>query len=727
MNKILSHFIPDTVEGRVLKEGHPYPLGATWDGEGVNFALFSEHATKVELCLFDLLNQHEIARLPLTQRTNHVWHGYLPGARPGLLYGYRVHGPYQPEQGQRFNPNKLLLDPYAKSIAGRLRWSDAHFGYRIGSKRADLSFDTRNDAFGMPKCQVIDPAFTWGNDRPPSIPWQDTVIYEMHVKGFTMQHPEVPPSLRGTYAGLATPPVIDYLQQLGVTAVELLPVQTFFDDRLLLEKGLHNYWGYNTIGFFAPDRRYAATDQPDREFKSMVKSLHSAGIEVILDVVYNHTGEGNQLGPTLSFRGIDNRNYYRLAPDPRYYMDYTGTGNSLNTTSPRVLQLIMDSLRYWVEEMHVDGFRFDLATTLGREQHHFDKQGGFFDILLQDPVLSQVKLVAEPWDCGEGGYQVGNFPAGWSEWNGKYRDGIRRFWKGDETTAGELTYRFMGSPDLYEHGGRGPFASINFVTVHDGFTLQDLVSYNEKHNEANQEGNMDGESNNNSWNCGVEGPTDDSAVNALRARQKRNFLATLFLSQGVPMLHAGDELGHTQMGNNNVYCQDDALSWVNWNLGPEEEDLLAFVRQLIQFRKEHPDFRRRRYFHGRNTIERNLLDIDWFNPDGSEITEEQWVNGWSHTVGMHMPGEPLVEAVEGQAPPYPDNDFLLLFNAYHEDVEFQLPVDVATASWLLVLDTHFPLGVRNTREPWSGEKYTVGARSMVLLARDRRETRRYAP
>ncbi|MGH8609907.1 MAG: glycogen debranching protein GlgX, partial [Gammaproteobacteria bacterium] len=546
--------------------GEAHPQGATWDGEGVNFALFSAHADKVELCIFDPNGRRELQRIALKEQTNQIWHVYLPEARPGLLYGYRVHGPYKPEEGHRFNPNKLLIEAYAKQLIGSVRWSDAHFGYRVGHRREDLSFDRRDDAAGMPKCRVIDPAFTWGEDRPPRIPWADTVIYELHVRGFTIKHPHVPPWLRGTYAGLATAPVIEHLKRLGVTAVELMPVHAFVDDRDLVGKRLSNYWGYNSIAFLAAEPRYCASGQIS-EFKTMVKTFHSAGIEVILDVVYNHTAEGNHLGPTLSFRGIDNATYYRLVPDDRrHYMDYTGCGNTLNMVQPRVLQLIMDSLRYWALEMHVDGFRFDLASALARELHAVDRLGSFFDILLQDPVLSQVKLIAEPWDLGEGGYQVGNFPIGWAEWNDRYRDAVRAFWKGDGGLIGEFATRLAGSSDLYKTSGRTPHASINFVTAHDGFTLHDLVSYNRKHNEANLEDNRDGHNHNLSWNCGVKGPTADPTINALRQRQKRNMLATLLLSQGVPMLLAGDELGRTQGGNNNAYCQDNDISWVDWDL-----------------------------------------------------------------------------------------------------------------------------------------------------------------
>src|SRR5881394_3536864 len=581
--------------------GYPYPLGATWLGNGVNFALFSEHATSVDLCLFDSMEApEENVRIPVTEHTDQVWHIFLPEVRPGQIYGYRVSGPYEPEIGIRFNSSKLLLDPYAKAIAGRVECDAGMFGYVVGGEKEDLTRDFRDDAWGMPKAVVIDNAFNWDGDRKLGRPLAESIIYEVHVKGFSKLSPGVPPELRGTYAALGSTWAIDYFQNLGVTAVELLPVHAHVDDKALVDRGLRNYWGYNTIGFFAPETRYSATGSI-AEFKTMVKTLHSAGIEVILDVVYNHTAEGNQMGPTLSFRGIDNPVYYRLVGDnPRYYMDYTGTGNTLNMRHPRVLQLIMDSLRYWVLEMHVDGFRFDLAATLARELHEVDRLGAFLDIIHQDPILSQVKLIAEPWDLGEGGYQVGKFPVGWAEWNDKYRDALRSYWKGDGGIIGELAYRITGSSDLYARSGRRPYASVNFVTAHDGFTLQDLVSYNSKHNEANGENNRDGTDNNRSWNCGVEGPTDDPAVNALRAQQKRNFLATLFLSQGVPMMLAGDSIGHTQQGNNNAYCQDNELSWIHWNLGEGEQDLLAFTRRMIALRKSHPVFQRRNFFQGRS-------------------------------------------------------------------------------------------------------------------------------
>ena len=694
--------------------GRPHPHGATWDGEGVNFALFSENAEKVELAIFDEKGRREIQRIELKEHTDQVWHCYLPEARPGLLYGYRVYGPYKPEAGHRFNPHKLLLDPYAKSIVGSVNWSDAHFGYRIGHEREDLSFDRRDSAPGMPKCRVVDTAFTWGEDRRPNIPWHETVIYELHVRGFTLRHPEVPPGLRGTYAGLATTPVIDYLKRLGVTTVELMPVHTFVDDRHLVEKGLRNYWGYNSIGYFAPDNRYSATGQVS-EFKTMVKALHSAGIEVILDVVYNHTAEGNHLGPTLAFRGIDNAAYYRLVPDnPRYYMDYTGCGNTLNMQHPRVLQLIMDSLRYWVTEMHVDGFRFDLASALARELHEVDRLGAFFDIIRQDPVLSQVKLIAEPWDLGEGGYQVGNFPVGWTEWNDKYRDTMRAYWKGDGGLIGEFARRLTGSSDLYGKSGRRPHASINYVTAHDGFTLHDLVTYNEKHNEANLEGNRDGHNHNLSWNCGVEGETDDPAINALRARQKRNLLATLLLSQGVPMLLAGDEICRTQRGNNNAYCQDNEISWIDWHLTEPKQKLLAFVQRLVALRREHPVFRRRHFFQGRPIHGTGVKDILWLNPDGREMTEEEWNQHHARCLGVYLAGEGLTETDE-RGRPITDANFLVLFNAHHEEIPFTLPRLAGGSRWLSVLDTAYEEGLAWDGVYMAGTAYPLQGRSLALL------------
>jgi glycogen operon protein len=692
--------------------GRPYPRGATWDGEGVNFALFSEHADKVELCLFDRSGRRELQRITLPERTNHVWHGYLPEARPGLLYGYRVHGPYEPAHGHRFNPHKLLIEPYAKDIAGTLRWSDAHFGYRLNHRQADLSFDRRDNAAGMPKCRVIDPAFSWGDDRRPKIDWHEMVVYELHVRGLTMQHPDVPAPLRGTYAGLATAPVIEHLQRLGITTVELMPVHTFIDDRRLIENGLRNYWGYNSIGFLSPDHRYSASGGVG-EFKTMVKTLHSAGIEVILDVVYNHTAEGNQLGPTLSFRGIDNAAYYRLTPDdPRYYMDFTGCGNTLNMQHPHVLQLIMDSLRYWVTEMHVDGFRFDLASALARELYEVDRLGAFFDVLHQDPVVSQVKLIAEPWDLGMGGYQVGNFPPGWAEWNDRYRDTMRAYWKGDGGLIGEFAQRFTGSSDLYETSGRTPNASVNFITAHDGYTLHDLVSYNDKHNEANLEDNHDGTDNNLSWNCGAEGPTNDETINALRARQKRNLLATLLLSQGVPMLVAGDELGRTQGGNNNAYCQDNPISWLDWDHA--DAQLLAFVQRLIELRRSHPVFHRRHFFQGQSIHSAEIKDIHWLKPDGTDMSDQEWGHEFARCLGVYLSGEALTER-DRRGHLLRDDNFLVLFNAHHDTLAFQLPAARPGVRWQVLLDTAHAQGLDVDGYYASYDSYPMTGRSLALL------------
>jgi isoamylase len=710
--------------------GTPLPRGATLDGEGVNFALFSEHAERVELCIFDASGRHELQRITLPEQTDLVWHCYLPEARPGMLYGFRVHGPYDPARGHRFNPHKLLIEPYAKSIAGAIKWSDAHFGYRIGSPREDLSFDRRDNAAGMPKCRVIDPAFSWGGDRPPRVPWHETVIYELHVRGFTMQHPEVPPALRGTFAGLSTAPIIEHLRRLGVTTVELMPVHHFVNDRHLVEKGLTNYWGYNSIGFFAPEARYSANGRVS-EFKTMVKTLHSAGIEVILDVVYNHTGEGNHFGPTLSLRGVDNASYYRLEPDnPRYYSDYTGCGNTLNMRHPRVLQLIMDSLRYWVLDMHVDGFRFDLASALARELHEVDRLGAFFDIIRQDPVLSGVKLIAEPWDLGEGGYQVGNFPAGWTEWNDRYRDTMRAFWKGDGGLIGEFAQRLTGSSDLYGHNGRRPHASINFVTAHDGFTLHDLVSYNDRHNEANLEDNRDGNSSNLSWNCGAEGETDDPAIRALRERQKRNLLATLLLSQGVPMLLAGDEMGRTQNGNNNAYCQDNTISWVDWKLSDEDRDLADFTARVIALLKAHPVFRRRRFFQGRPIRGSTVKDVHWVAPEGREMSDDEWSHDHARCLGMYLSGSGITETDE-RGRPLRDDNFLLLVNAHHDELPFTLPAPSGEARWVAALDTSLPDPFVPGRAFDAHSQYPLQARSLALLVHHnpgaRRAPGRFAP
>jgi len=655
----------------------------------VNFAIYSENATKVELCLFDSEDStHERQRIPLPERTDQVWHVYLPDVAPGQLYGYRITGPYEPQAGHRFNPNKIVLDPYAKLIGRNVRWNDSLFGYTIGDAAEDLSFDERDNAADAPLATVIDPAFTWGDERRPNTPIHKSVIYELHVRGFTQRHPGIPEPLRGTYAGLATDPAIDHLKSLGVTAVELLPVHCHVDDRHLLERGLSNYWGYNTLGFFAPEPSYDSKARPlnaVQEFKTMVRSLHAAGIEVILDVVYNHTAEGNQRGPTLSFRGVDNAAYYRLAEDPRYYMDFTGCGNTFNMQNPHVLQLIMDSLRYWIEEMHVDGFRFDLASTLARELFEVNKLGGFFDIIHQDPVISQVKLIAEPWDLGEGGYQVGNFPKLWSEWNGKYRDCVRHFWKGDGGHVADFATRLCGSSDLYEWSGKRPHASVNFVTCHDGFTLADLVSYDHKHNEANGEDNRDGCDDNISWNNGAEGPTDDPEILQRRDRKVRCILATLFLSQGLPMLLAGDELGHSQQGNNNAYCQDNELTWLNWELDERQQDLQAFVRQLIELRKSQPVLQRRRYFHGQS-IEGTTPDIAWVNVDGQEMSADHWSSAHSRCLGVVLFGDSVDVDEHGEE--VAGDTLLVLFNADHEQtIPFLLPTLDAGHDWECLMES----------------------------------------
>jgi len=695
--------------------GRPYPRGATWDGEGVNFAVYSEHADKVELCLFDLAGRHELQRVELRERTDYIWHGYLPQARPGMVYGYRVHGPYAPEQGHRFNAHKLLLDPYARDLVASLRWHDALFGYTVGHAKGDLSFDRRDSAAYMPKARIHEPAFTWGDDRRPRVPWHDTVIYELHVRGFTMQHPDVPPALRGTFEALASTPVIQHLKRLGVTTVELMPVHRFIDDRPLVDRGLRNYWGYNTLGFFAPEARYCASGKV-KEFKTMVKTLHSAGLEVVLDVVYNHTCEGHQLGPTLSLRGLDNSAYYKLNPgEQRYYTDFTGCGNTLNLEHPHALQMVMDSLRYWVEEMHVDGFRFDLAPALAREAGQVAHFGGFFDAIRQDPVLNQVKLIAEPWDLGHGGYQVGNFPLGWAEWNDQYRDAMRAYWKGDGGVIGEFATRITGSSDLYGRSGKRPHASINFVTAHDGFTLHDLVSYDHKHNEANGEDNRDGTDNNLSWNCGAEGPTDDPEVDALRARQKRNLLATLVLSQGVPMLLAGDEYGHSQDGNNNAYCQDSEIGWIDWTPTPEREALLAFVRRLVALRRDHPSFRRRDFFQGRPLHGAGVKDLQWIKPDGHEMNDDEWGSAHARSLGTYLAG-PGVSDVGRLGRSTNDDDFLILFNAHDDDLEFTIP-GIPGAAWQPLLDTFNDDGMAQASTFDAGNVYPLHARSLALLTR----------
>jgi isoamylase len=708
-----------------LWPGNPYPLGATWDGAGVNFALFSEHATKVDLCLFDSADARtESHRIPLPEQTDMVWHGYLPDLRPGQLYGFRVDGPYDPGAGHRFNPNKVVLDPYAKAVGRAVRWSDEMFAYRVGDPREDLSFDDRDNAPFAPLAVVIDAAFTWGDDQPPNTPWHRTVIYEAHVRGFTRLHPNVPEELRGTYAGLASEPAINHLKDLGVTAIELMPVHHHTIERHLVEQGLTNYWGYNTLAFFAPDTRYASVSSARdmvQEFKMMVRTFHEAGIEVILDVVYNHTAEGNQIGPTLSFRGIDNASYYRLRPgDSRYYEDFTGCGNTLNMQHPRVIQLLMDSLRYWVVEMHVDGFRFDLASALARELYAVDKLSAFFDVIHQDPVLSQAKLIAEPWDLGEGGYQVGNFPVGWAEWNGRYRDDARRFWRGDGGAVAEFATRLTGSSDLYEQSGRRPYASVNFITCHDGFTLQDLVSYNEKHNEGNQEGNRDGHNENLSWNCGVEGPTDDPAVLSVRERQKRNFMATLFLSQGVPMISHGDELGRTQLGNNNAYCQDNEISWLNWDLSDQQKQFLEFTRSMIALRSAQPALQRRKFLHGRKIRGSEVKDIAWLDPTGEEMTDEDWNAPSFRSIGVRLAGD-TIEEVDDRGQRILGDTLLLLMNAQDEAIRFTLPKDGQGRRWERVLDTTEP--GRQAHSFAGGRIYKLGGRALAVL-RLREERRR---
>ena len=699
--------------------GTPYPLGATWRGNGVNFALFSENAIGVDLCLFEeARSETESLRVRMTEHTDQVWHVFLPEVRPGQHYGYRVYGPYEPEAGKRFNASKLLVDPYAKAISGDIEWGNEMYAYEIGAEDEDLSRDYSDDAGGMPKSIVIDPAFDWGNDAPPATPLHKSVIYETHVTGFTKLCPDVPEAERGTFAGLGSPAAIGYLQKLGVTAVELLPVHQHVEDQNLTDKGLSNYWGYNNLNYFAPHHSYASAEPGGaavREFKTMVKNLHAAGIEVILDVVYNHTAEGNHFGPTLAFKGVDNQSYYRLLPkDPRFYVDFTGCGNSLNVLHPQVLRMVVDSLRYWVTEMHVDGFRFDLAATLVRGEHGISKYSAFLAIIHQDPVLSQVKLIAEPWDIGEGGYLVGNFPVLWAEWNGRYRDTVRRYWKGDESQAGEFAYRLSGSSDLYQTSGKKPYASINFVTSHDGFTLNDLVSYNDKHNEANGEGNRDGDNHNNSWNCGAEGPTDEPKIIDLRARQRRNILATLFFSQGVPMLLAGDEFGRSQGGNNNAYCQDNELSWLSWERDKSSEQLLSFTREVIRLRREHPVFRRPKFFQGRKIRGQEVKDIMWFNPGGIEMTDQEWNSHYVRCLGMLLSGK-TIDVRDEFGEPIVDDTFLVLFNAHHEAKRFVLPgkFDV---SWAMLLDTAESTGiVEGGRALKAGQSVKLVDRSLCLL------------
>ncbi len=695
--------------------GSPYPLGATWDGVGVNFALFSEHATRVELCLFESPDAEvESLTIPLSEQTDMVWHGYLPDLRPGQLYGYRVHGPFAPAQGFRFNPNKLVLDPYAKVVARTVRWNESLFGFSFGTD--DTTFDRRDSGPYAPLAAVMDGAFTWGDDRPPRTPWHETLIYELHVKGFSKLNPQVPDAMRGTYRGLASEPSIRHLKSLGVTAVELMPVHHHADEWHLVQRGLGNYWGYNTLSYFAPDIRFATARSPIEavhDFKMMVRALHAADLEVILDVVYNHTAEGNHLGPTLSLRGIDNTSYYRLLPEqPRFYQDFTGTGNTLNMRSPRVLQLIMDSLRYWVLDMHVDGFRFDLASALARELHAVDKLGAFFDIIHQDPVLSQVKLIAEPWDLGEGGYQVGNFPTKWTEWNGKYRDTVRRFWRGDGGIVSDLATRLAGSSDLYEQSGRRPYASINFVTSHDGFTLADLVSYNEKHNEANGEGNRDGDNHNFSWNCGVEGPTTDPAVLQLRERHRRNLVTTLMMSIGVPMISGGDEIGRTQRGNNNAYAQDNEVSWTHWDLNEEQQDFLEFVRKLIGIWKDNPVLRRRKFLQGRRIRGAESTDITWLQPAGSEMTDDMWNTPGVRCLGMRLNGNAIDEADEHGERVIGDT-LVVMLNGSDAVVPFVLPATEESERWETALDTWDPW--RPASRLPGGSAYELQPRSMAVV------------
>jgi isoamylase len=711
---------------RTVLPGKPYPQGATWDGTGVNFSVYSETATAVELCLFDDVEALTSENIHLREVTGHVWHSYLPGIKMGQLYGYRVHGPYEPERGYRYNPAKLLIDPYARAVAGQLDWSAPVFAYKLGDPAEDLSGDEEDDVRGVPKCVVTPTHFDWENDRPPLTPLHDSVLYEVHVKGITARHPEIPEELRGTYTGLAHPVMIEYLKRLGITAVELMPVHQFVDDKRLVEQGLRNYWGYNSINYFAPEARYSASGNCGEqigEFKAMVRSLHRAGIEVILDVVYNHTAEGNHLGPTLSFRGIDNITYYRLgAEQPRYYMDYTGTGNTLNVRHPQVLKLIMDSLRYWVEEMHVDGFRFDLAAALARELHDVDRLSAFFDIINQDPVISQVKLIAEPWDVGEGGYQVGKFPPLWAEWNGRYRDVVRRYWKGDDGQLAELGYRLTGSSDLYQRDGRHPGASINFITAHDGFTLHDLVTYNEKHNDANHEDNHDGTNENHSYNYGVEGETPNARVNEIRQRQQRNLLATLLFSQGVPMICAGDEIDRSQGGNNNAYAQDNETSWFDWDLDARRCALLEFTRRLVGMRRDHPNFHRRKFFQDREigpgTAQRQVdgrsePDIVWVRPDGQQMAPDEWHAGWVRCIGVILNGRTL-DDVNAVGEGIQDGSFLLLLNPSEVSIDFYMPKLHDGTAWEVRLDTSKP-DLAKTRVVRLAQPYELRPRSAALL------------
>lgn len=710
----------------VYKTGSPFPLGAKWDGKGVNFAIYSKHAESVELCLFDSPDDDtEVLKVKLKEQTHHIWHTYLPGTGPGQLYGYRVHGPYKPEKGHRFNPYKLLIDPYAKAIAGKLQWHDALFGYEPGHPRSDLSFSKTDSAPYVPKCVVIDDNFDWEGDTPLRIPYHKTVIYEAHVKGFTQLHPDIPKEIRGTYQAISHPVIIKYLKDLGITTLELMPVHHFIEEQALVKKDLTNYWGYNSIGFFAPDGRYSSSGvlgNQVTEFKQMVKSLHQAGIEVIIDVAYNHTAEDNELGPTLSFRGIDNLGYYRLDEDKRHYLDYTGTGNTLNSRLPNVLKLIMDSLRYWLQEMHVDGFRFDLAATLARELHEVDKLGAFFDIIYQDPVISQCKLIAEPWDLGEDGYQVGGFPAGWAEWNDRYRDCMRKFWRGSDSKLAEFAARITGSPDLFQVDSRTPDASINFIAAHDGFTLRDLVCYEEKHNHANGNDNTDGLDDNHSCNYGAEGPTGDSSINKVRSQQQRNFLTTLFLSQGVPMLLSGDEIGNTQHGNNNSYCQDNEVSWIKWE--DTDHDLLEFTKRLIRLRKEHPVFSRQHWFQGLPVRGTGVKDIEWFSPDGKETDKEKWQDGLAKSLGIFLNGLGL-RSLDADGEKIIDRNCYIIFNAHNEPVEFILPPGSFGKEWTIILDSSM---AGNNKEWYAPlEQITVDGRTILVLQSENKAKEKMSP
>ena len=711
------------VERSHQSAGSPFPRGATWDGRGTNFSLFSETSESVELCLFDAEGKNE-SRVRIRERTNGAWHLYLPEVGPDQLYGYRVYGPYDPHTGLRFNPYKLLLDPYAKAIGRSLRWADELFAYQLGDPEADLSFDERDSAPFAPLGAIIDPGFDWSGEKRPSYPQHETIIYEAHVRGLSKLHPDVPEKLRGTYAGVATEPVIAHLHSLGVTAIELMPVHHFIDDRHLVDRGLSNYWGYNTLGFFAVEPRYASEHvHPGdvvREFKQMVKTLHNAGFEVILDVVYNHTAEGNQAGPTLSFRGIDNLAYYRTMPsDPRYYMDYTGCGNTLNMVHPHSVQILMDSLRYWVSEMHVDGFRFDLASALARELKDVDQLGAFFDTIYQDPTLAPVKLIAEPWDLGEGGYQVGNFPLGWMEWNGKYRDTVRKFWKGDMGLHSEIATRLAGSADLYESTRRPPAASVNFVTAHDGYTLADLVSYEQKHNEANGEENRDGADDNHTWNCGAEGPTQDAAIIQLRERQKRNLWCALMLAQGTPMISGGDELSRTQLGNNNAYCQDSEISWYHWNLDDRAKGFLDFARRIVEYRKRHPNFHRYAFYDSDPDALHPDKNIVWFRADGKRMGPKDWESGgWMRTLGMFLNGSsPEIRDSASQCAE--DSDFLLLLNAHHEPVAFRISYELYHTGWKVAFDTARPELPLEQESIKRNRLVDLAPRSFVVLCHER--------